>query len=295
MYPKEIQTSDVVVEYRYDSYGNLDDSITLTGVGLANPYRYRIYRFDNETGYYYFQSRYYNPETGRFINADGLLLSSGTTLGHNMYAYVNNNPVMYSDISGYAPKRIENIWNWGNTAFGSLRNVTFKIAVVEIALITALVDGRVSDIVHDFKSGAMNPFNQDESIALNSKVFSFYKGSIVIRHSLPGTSCSIFGTIFLNTYEVNNSSGYRTLNHEWGHSVQERIMGAFYIPFVAVPSVTYYMFGDPNLYYSQPWERTADFLGGVNRGGYTSNALTWSIAYTIAPYATLIPYIIYGN
>jgi RHS repeat-associated protein len=97
-------SGDVVVEYRYDSYGNLDDSITLSGVGLANPYRYRSYRFDNETGYYYLQSRYYNPETGRFINADGIIRSSETTLGHNMYSYVNNNPIMLVDVNGYLPK-----------------------------------------------------------------------------------------------------------------------------------------------------------------------------------------------
>ncbi len=94
-------TGNIVVEYRYDAYGNLDDSITLSGVGLANPYRYRSYRYDNETGYYYLQSRYYNPETGRFINADGMLQSSNTTLGHNMYTYVNNNPIIYVDDLGY--------------------------------------------------------------------------------------------------------------------------------------------------------------------------------------------------
>ncbi len=61
-----------VVKYSYDSWGKL---ISIEGklkdsLGLINPYRYRGYRCDNETGLYYLQSRYYNPELGRFINAD---------------------------------------------------------------------------------------------------------------------------------------------------------------------------------------------------------------------------------
>lgn len=47
------------------------------------------------------QSRYYNPETGRFINADGMLKASHTVLGHNMFTYTENNPVMHTDPSGY--------------------------------------------------------------------------------------------------------------------------------------------------------------------------------------------------
>ncbi|MDX9808269.1 MAG: RHS repeat-associated core domain-containing protein, partial [Acholeplasma sp.] len=58
----------VVVEYKYDAWGNI---VYQFGGTLAdiNPYRYRGYRFDVETGYYYLQSRYYNPQIGRFISA----------------------------------------------------------------------------------------------------------------------------------------------------------------------------------------------------------------------------------
>ncbi|MEA4827168.1 MAG: RHS repeat-associated core domain-containing protein, partial [Clostridium sp.] len=61
-----------VVSYTYDSWGkiiSIDGSLK-DSVGIKNPYRYRGYRYDNETGLYYLQSRYYNPEWGRFINAD---------------------------------------------------------------------------------------------------------------------------------------------------------------------------------------------------------------------------------
>jgi RHS repeat-associated protein len=63
-------SGSVVVAYTYDTWGKL---VSITGsaattLGVANPYRYRGYRYDNETGFYYLNSRYYDPETGRFIN-----------------------------------------------------------------------------------------------------------------------------------------------------------------------------------------------------------------------------------
>jgi RHS repeat-associated protein len=88
-----------VVKYKYDAWGNI---ISQTGGSLAdiNPYRYRGYRYDVETGLYYLQSRYYDPTIGRFISSDGLLGETGNLLTHNMYAYCANNPVMYIDPSG---------------------------------------------------------------------------------------------------------------------------------------------------------------------------------------------------
>ena len=94
----------VVVEYKYDAWGKL---LSITGseaqmMGRLNPLRYRGYVYDQETGLYYLQSRYYNPEWGRFINADALV-STGGLLGNNMYSYCWNNPVRYYDDLGRAP------------------------------------------------------------------------------------------------------------------------------------------------------------------------------------------------
>ena len=95
-------SGNLVVTYVYDSWGKL---VSINGtlkdtVGVKNPYRYRGYRYDNETGLYYLQSRYYNPEWGRFINADVLFGQYGELLSHNLYAYCRNNPVMLIDPSG---------------------------------------------------------------------------------------------------------------------------------------------------------------------------------------------------
>ncbi|MPM62377.1 hypothetical protein SDC9_109248 [bioreactor metagenome] len=70
----------------------------------VNPIRYRGYYYDTETGLYYLQSRYYNPEWGRFLNADDmqtLTLSQDDILVTNLFAYCVNNPVNNSDPSGY--------------------------------------------------------------------------------------------------------------------------------------------------------------------------------------------------
>ncbi|MFA9397789.1 MAG: RHS repeat domain-containing protein [Clostridiaceae bacterium] len=95
-----------VVTYSYDSWGKLIsiDGTLKDTVGVKNPYRYRGYRYDSETGLYYLQSRYYNPEWGRFINADGIIGQTGNLLGHNMFSYCRNNPVNLSDPTGLFPK-----------------------------------------------------------------------------------------------------------------------------------------------------------------------------------------------
>ena len=73
-------------------------------VGQANPFRYRGYYYDTETGYYYLNSRYYDPTTGRFLNADSVVSGTGESVqGYNLYAYCFNNPVNMSDLDGNWP------------------------------------------------------------------------------------------------------------------------------------------------------------------------------------------------
>ena len=93
-----------VVEYTYDAWGNI---LSITGskkdtLGQANPLRYRGYVYDDETGMYYCQSRYYDPEIGRWLNADGLVATGQGFTGNNMFAYCLNNPVNCIDETGMA-------------------------------------------------------------------------------------------------------------------------------------------------------------------------------------------------
>lgn len=93
---------NTAAEYTYDAWGDLLDTTgpMANSLGKRNPLRYRGYVYDRETGLYYLQSRYYNPEVGRFINADGLV-STGGLLGNNMFAYCENDPVKNVDHLGY--------------------------------------------------------------------------------------------------------------------------------------------------------------------------------------------------
>ena len=92
------ENGHVVAQYTYDAWGYILSS----GGNLAeiNPLRYRGYYYDNETGFYYLQSRYYDPANRRFINADGLISSNWSFSGLNMFAYCENDPVGRSDPSG---------------------------------------------------------------------------------------------------------------------------------------------------------------------------------------------------
>ena len=89
----------LAAEYTYDAWGNPISQAT-SGIGALNPLRYRGYVWDAETQLYYLQSRYYDPEIGRFINADGLLATGQGVLGNNMFAYCGNNPVNCKDPTG---------------------------------------------------------------------------------------------------------------------------------------------------------------------------------------------------
>ena len=89
-----------VAKYSYDAWGvcTVLSDISDCGISQINPYRYRSYYYDSETGMYYLQSRYYDPVVGRFINADNFF--GKTILGKNLYLYCLNSPIRYFDPKG---------------------------------------------------------------------------------------------------------------------------------------------------------------------------------------------------
>ena len=92
-----------VATYTYDAWGKVTVTYVTTNaveryISTNNPFRYRGYYYDIETGWYYLQTRYYNPTWGRFLNADSSLYNS--MLGFNLFAYCVNNPVSFVDPTG---------------------------------------------------------------------------------------------------------------------------------------------------------------------------------------------------
>ena len=98
-------SGNTVASYTYDPYGK---PLTATGeLAEKNPLRYRGYYYDKESGFYYLQSRYYDPATRRFINADSYASTGQGLIGHNMFAYCLNSPTMLADQEGlFARKEV---------------------------------------------------------------------------------------------------------------------------------------------------------------------------------------------
>ena len=101
------EEGQIVVEYTYDAWGNILNKTANVDHSYAtvrefNPFRYRGYVYDTDTGLYYLQSRYYDPKTGRFINADDTVFigATGTVLSANIFTYCENNPINFRDPTG---------------------------------------------------------------------------------------------------------------------------------------------------------------------------------------------------
>ena len=112
-------TGNKLVSYVYDAWGNIISTTYSNGGGTSaarfNPFTYRGYYRDSETGMYYLNSRYYNPKMGRFISADNRVSGvGGNVIGYNVFAYCMNNPINMSDSSGHWPQWIKNATNWVN-------------------------------------------------------------------------------------------------------------------------------------------------------------------------------------
>ena len=109
-----------VVNYVYDAWGQVSLGGTpwnWVALGELNPFRYRGYYYDTESGLYYLNSRYYDPEIGRFLNADGLIYCEDA-IPVNLFKYCNNNPLINTDLNGF--------WTFG---VGLNAGVTFILGV----------------------------------------------------------------------------------------------------------------------------------------------------------------------
>ena len=154
----------VLARYTYDSWGNTisikdgdgEEITDPTNIALLNPIRYRGYYYDSETGLYYLQSRYYDPTTCRFVNADGYVSTGQGLLSSNMFAYCGNNPVNRSDTSGQ-------FW------------ITAVIVTAVVALCAVTLSGCSTE------KTTPEPYNSPDEAA---KAFSeeVYSASLYIRH-----------------------------------------------------------------------------------------------------------------
>ena|GEM_PF-5675897 len=112
-------SGQVVAEYAYDAWGNFEITQNVNDIANLNPIRYRSYYYDNETNLYYLKSRYYDSDTGRFINADAIEILQATkydTNGLNLFMYCNNDPINHVDHSGFIPVNTNLLRNLTNSS-----------------------------------------------------------------------------------------------------------------------------------------------------------------------------------
>ena len=135
-------TGASVVKYTYNAWGRCRSTGNST-IASINPYRYRGYYYDTESGFYFLQTRYYDPYTGRFLSMDDVEYIDPETIGGvNLYAYCNNNPVMGVDPNGhewYNPLT----WDWGEVAKGIGLIIT-GVGAIAVGIITLPYGGWIS-------------------------------------------------------------------------------------------------------------------------------------------------------
>jgi len=156
-------TGAKVVEYHYDAWGRkLYTTGTLAEtLGKLNPFRYRGYVYDEETGFYYLRSRYYNPRWGRFVNADSVC--SG-----NSYIYGFSSPVTLVDADGTMPVGILNTISAG-----------YNYGVLDARIVTGLCIGLNSTNIY---------LGFHEIAQVNAAKRMYDQGmDPVLEYSIPGT------------------------------------------------------------------------------------------------------------
>ena len=251
-------TGKTIVKYEYSVWGELIEEKEIENKKIVedNPYKYKSYYYDKESGLYYLKSRYYSASLHRFISLDQTeYMEIGSITGLNLYVYCGNDPINHVDPDGNSAVLIGLIIGAillftpvGGTVF---QVVTSTLSYIGIA-IASIFD---EDIRNDMNAIGWNPFNKNEYATLNSSKVSFYKGVPVFRTAAGGRSGS-FGAIFLA-----KGSGIDSIHHERGHNCQLMMMGiANYGFMIGLPSWREW---STRPYYDRPWDITADVFGGV--------------------------------
>ena len=200
------ESGQVQARYVYDAWGKVksvldanNNQITDTNhIGHINPIRYRGYYYDTETSFYYLQSRYYDPEVGRFINGDFQLNSD--ILGSNLYIYCGNNPVNYEDDEGTSWTALIAL----KVAFDMVCDIVVTSAIKESTGEEYTALDLCSSVVSSIILGPMDDYWKAGKIAVTLEcVFGILQGENVSNVALNATSA------FLGTsITVNNMADY---------------------------------------------------------------------------------------
>ena len=152
-------TGLVCARYTYDAWGKctVDFDNTLTKIGDVNPFRYRGYYYDNETGLYYLQSRYYDPKVGRFVNGDMPIILYFADISYNVYSYCENKIINKLDSSGLVSEEIATNVITKNRNYIKMHSKEFKVNPGILAAII-FAEQRLN---YSFKDDLIDPLVSD--------------------------------------------------------------------------------------------------------------------------------------
>ena len=205
-------TQQIVATYRYDPYGRIIDEWISSNddIGTINPLRYRGYYYDSETGFYYLQSRYYDPEIGRFISNDSFATTdSHDLLSSNMFAYCLNDPVNKADTGGTIPEWAVKMLV-GTAVIAAAGVFTFATAGTGVACFAVgALQGSFTGALTGAVSGALigvaanrittGSWQGSASAALNGAASGYMSGAITgfILGGITSDACFVAGTAVL--------------------------------------------------------------------------------------------------
>ena len=154
---------NLVVKYKYNPWGQiLEVSGSNVSLGNLNPFKYKGYYYDNETGMYYCKSRYYVPDWGRWLNADNhnnLVFDKASLI--NLFTYCSNNPVNFYDLNG--------CFSWGD-----LWNGIKNFFTDTIGCFVKTVKNIVTEAADYLFVGYEEGYKADSIVGDDEKPISFY-------------------------------------------------------------------------------------------------------------------------
>ena len=167
--------------YQYDAWGKIVNLSSLTAIAQVNPFRYRGYYYDNESGLYYLNSRYYNAEWGRFINADSYITTGQGVTGYNMFTYCGNSPINNVDPGGTCYYNANGVWCHDNWEYlgGYVRQPDPNIVAAQSAKKRDFAINTFGDLVEtgtvSYIDDLLNQILKNPSLGLNSGLDDIYK------------------------------------------------------------------------------------------------------------------------
>lgn len=209
-----------LAQYSYDEWGNTL-STSDNDIANINPLRYRGYYYDSETGYYYLQSRYYDPSICRFINADIpeiVNVTKDVYTGINLFPYCNNNPVNNSDPTGYINWDLEfgraSITSAILSALGTIALIAFQKTPWGKLFSAVITITAIASNIYSYSKAIKSAKSYYGKNSNNFKKIRRYNNIVLIASVACAIVSDILGTRYLKNYSTKIAVallGFRTI------------------------------------------------------------------------------------